>query len=128
MRSSRVPDASSSLARAGATVHGEAALGTLAREELGLDQEALGSPWLVAASSAISFASGAIVPVLPYFFALDRWTSNALSATALTLVGLGLSLVTGRNPVSSGATMLLVRTLVASVMVGIGRLIGISTS
>ena len=79
---------------------GGVALDTLAREELGLDPEALGSPWLVAASSALTFATGAIFPVLPYFFSLGRWASiglsAALSAAALIVVGPGLSLVTGR--------------------------------
>ena len=46
----------------------ETALDTLAREELGLDPDELGSPVKVAASSFVAFASGAVVPVIPYVF------------------------------------------------------------
>jgi VIT1/CCC1 family predicted Fe2+/Mn2+ transporter len=111
----------------------DVALDTLAREELGLDPDALGSPWQVAAASASSFATGAIVPVFPYFFSgLSRWAavglSAALSALALILVGLGISLVTGRPPLKSAARMLLVGALAASVTVLVGHLIGVSTA
>jgi VIT1/CCC1 family predicted Fe2+/Mn2+ transporter len=46
------------------------ALDTMAREELGLDPDALGSPWSAAFSSLFAFALGAIVVVLPYPFRL----------------------------------------------------------
>jgi len=108
------------------------ALDTLAREELGLDPDALGSPWTVAASSAASFASGAIFPVAPYFFPLNRWLALGLSATlaafALIIVGLGISLITGRSPLISAARMVLVGAIAAGVTVTIGRIIGVSTS
>ncbi|HEY4702938.1 MAG TPA: VIT1/CCC1 family protein, partial [Streptosporangiaceae bacterium] len=42
------------------------ALDTLAREELGLDPDELGSPWGAAASSLLAFALGAFVVVVPY--------------------------------------------------------------
>src|SRR3712207_8768742 len=42
------------------------ALDTLAREELGLDPQALGSPWSAALSSLLAFAAGAFVVVAPY--------------------------------------------------------------
>src|SRR5207302_4990460 len=44
----------------------ETAINTLAREELGLDPAALGNPWVAAASSFIAFATGAVIPVIPY--------------------------------------------------------------
>lgn len=110
----------------------DVALDTLAREELGLDQEALGNPWIAAGASAVSFASGAIVPVIPYFFALNRWLalglSAALAAVALIIVGLGISLVTGRHPLLSAVRMLVVGTIAAAVTVSIGHLIGVTTS
>jgi VIT1/CCC1 family predicted Fe2+/Mn2+ transporter len=109
----------------------DVALDTLAREELGLDPEALGSPWQVAAASATSFATGAIVPVIPYFFKLSHWTavglSAILSAIALILVGMGISLVTGRGALASAARMLLVGALAAGVTIAVGHLIGVST-
>ena len=45
------------------------ALHTMAREELGLDPNALGSPWSAAFSSLFAFALGAIIAVLPYLSA-----------------------------------------------------------
>ena len=42
------------------------ALDTMAREELGLDPDDLGSPWRAAAGSFLSFSAGAILIVLPY--------------------------------------------------------------
>lgn len=108
------------------------ALDTLAREELGLDQESLGSPIRVAAVSGASFASGAIFPVLPYFFGLSRWTAIGLSALfsllALVVVGLGISLVTGKHPVLSAARMVAVGVVAAAVTVTIGHFIGVTTT
>jgi vacuolar iron transporter family protein len=107
------------------------ALDTMAREELGLNPDELGSPWQVAASSFAAFAAGAVVPVLPWLVASGTaalaW-SVALSAAALLLVGAGISLLTGRSVVRSGVRQLLVGGLAAAATFGIGRLIGVSVS
>ena len=107
------------------------ALDTMAREELGLNPDELGSPWGVAISSFVSFAIGAVVPVLPWLVASGAAglaTSLALSALALFLVGAGISLLTGRSLLQSGARKLLVGGLAAAATFGIGRLIGVSAS
>ncbi len=44
----------------------EHALDTLAREELGLNPDELGSPWGAAISSFVSFAVGALLPLAPF--------------------------------------------------------------
>jgi vacuolar iron transporter family protein len=107
------------------------ALDTMAREELGLNPDELGSPWGVATSSFLSFAVGAVVPVLPWLVAAGTaafvW-SVALSAVALFLVGAGISLLTGRPLLWSGARQLLVGALAAAATFGVGRLIGVSVS
>ena len=46
----------------------ETALSTLAREELGLIPEELGSPWTAAIASFLLFSAGATLPVLPFLF------------------------------------------------------------
>ena len=46
----------------------DVALDTLAREELGLDPQTLGSPWVAAGSSFVAFALGAALPVIPFLF------------------------------------------------------------
>src|SRR5437763_5434200 len=47
----------------------ELALETHAREELGIDPTSLGSPIMAAVSSFIAFSIGAIIPLMPWFFA-----------------------------------------------------------
>src|SRR4051812_19340421 len=66
------------------------ALDTLAREELGLNPDELGSPWGASFSSFISFAVGAAVPLLPFVFtAGDRALGAAVGLTAISLFGIG---------------------------------------
>ncbi len=104
------------------------ALETLAREELGLNPEGLGSPWGVAISSFVSFAIGAVIPVIPWFFgssALYFIASILLSAVAAFAVGAGVSLFTGRNPLFAGARQVAIAAVAAAVTFGIGRAIGV---
>ncbi|MCL5110754.1 MAG: VIT1/CCC1 transporter family protein [Chloroflexi bacterium] len=109
----------------------QVALDTLAREELGLDPQELGSPWSAAGSSFAAFSVGAVLPVLPFLF-LHGLTAVAvsalLSAFALFGVGAALSLFTGRNPVFSGGRMLLIGAAAAAVTYAIGSLIGVSVA
>lgn len=127
-----IPKADAEALAAKLILQTDVALDTLAREELGLDTAALGSPLVAAGASAVSFAAGAIFPVLPYFFEFSRWVSIGLSAAlaafALIVVGFGISLVTGRNPWLSAARMLLVGAIAAAVTVTVGHLIGVTTS
>ena len=53
-------------------------LDALAREELGLNPDELGSPWGAAIFSFMSFAAGALIPLLPFLVARG---SAALGAT-----------------------------------------------
>ncbi len=107
------------------------ALDTKAREELGLNPEELGSPWGVAISSFVSFALGAIVPVLPYAFGDGRaafWAAVAAAAGALFLVGAGVGLVTGRSLLRGGLRQLAIGALAAAATFGIGRAIGVTVT
>ena len=89
-----------------------AALDTLAREELGLNPDDLGSPWGAAIYSFIAFALGAIVPLAPFLFGMDLnravGTAAGVAAVALFGVGAALSLFTGRNAVGGGLRMVLI--------------------
>ncbi len=108
----------------------EAALDTLVREELGLDPEALGSPWQATISSFLAFSAGAIVPVLAYFSGaglLQFTISAGLSGVALFSVGVGVSLFTGRNAFYSGARQLGIGAVAAAATFGIGTAIGVGT-
>ena len=110
----------------------DATIGFNAHLRVGVDPEALGSPWQTALASGASFATGAIFPVLPYLFGLSRWLSigisAALSMIALIMVGLGISIVTGKQPLISAVRMLIVGAIAAGVTVTVGRLIGVTTS
>ena len=103
------------------------ALDTLAREELGLDPGALGSPIGAALSSFASFAIGAAVPLAPFVLAAGRGAlggSVILTAVALFGIGCALSLFTGRGAFRSGARMLLIGGAAGGVTYAIGRLVG----
>ncbi|GAA3812887.1 VIT1/CCC1 transporter family protein [Sphaerisporangium flaviroseum] len=105
----------------------DTALDTMAREELGLDPGELGSPWLAAVSSLISFALGAIVVVIPYLFGAGTAalvTAIALAAVALFTVGAVIGLLNGRAPLRSGARQLLIGGGAALVVYVIGHAIG----
>lgn len=107
----------------------EQALDTLAREELGLNPDELGSPWGAAISSFVAFASGALLPLAPFALAAGERAlpiGIGLSAVALFAVGALLSLFTGRNAVYSGARMLALGGLAGTVTYAIGRVAGVA--
>jgi VIT1/CCC1 family predicted Fe2+/Mn2+ transporter len=84
----------------------QAALDTLAREELGIDPRELGgSAWVAAVTSFLLFSMGAIIPVLPYFFAEGTTAllaSLALSVVGLFAIGAAITIITGRSALRSG--------------------------
>jgi VIT1/CCC1 family predicted Fe2+/Mn2+ transporter len=105
----------------------ERALDTLAREELGLDPGALGSPRAAALSSFASFAIGAAVPLSPFLLAVGRGALGAsviLTAVALFGIGCAISLFTGRGALRSGARMMVIGGAAGGVTYAIGRLVG----
>jgi VIT1/CCC1 family predicted Fe2+/Mn2+ transporter len=108
----------------------ENALDTLAREELGVDpQELGGSAWEAALTSFILFAIGAIIPVIPYIFLSGSTAvmiSSILSAAGLFLIGVSITLFTGRSVLSSGIRQMIFGLAAAGVTYLIGRLIGVS--
>jgi vacuolar iron transporter family protein len=105
------------------------ALDHLVREELGLDPDQLGSPWGAAFGSFVAFAVGAVIPVIPYLFGGGTTIlliSLGLSLIALFAVGAGVSLLTGRSPLFSGARQLGIGLAAAIVTYLIGSLIGVA--
>jgi VIT1/CCC1 family predicted Fe2+/Mn2+ transporter len=107
------------------------ALDVLAREELGLNPEELGSPWGAAWSSFAAFAAGGSIPLIPFVFgpqAAAIPVAAALAVIALFVVGAALSLFTGRNAAASGMRMVLIGGGAASVTYTIGALLGVSLS
>ena len=106
------------------------ALDTLVREELGLDPDALGSPWAAAFSSLATFALGALVVVVPYLFGGGTAafvTAVVLALLAMAAVGAGLGILNGRSPVRGALRQVGAGVLAAGVTFGVGALIGVRT-
>jgi len=105
------------------------ALQTLALEELGLNPGELGSPWGAASFSFVSFAAGAVIPLMPFLFAsgtMSLLAAVTLTAAALFGVGATLSLFTGRSALASGARMLAIGAAAGAVTYLIGKLLGVT--
>jgi VIT1/CCC1 family predicted Fe2+/Mn2+ transporter len=110
----------------------EAALDALAREELGLNPDDLGSPWGAAVFSFLAFAAGAILPLLPFLLGLPLGTALMVAAVvagvALFGVGAALSLFTGRRALAGGLRMVLIGGGAGVVTWLIGNLLGAAIS
>jgi vacuolar iron transporter family protein len=109
----------------------ERALDQLIREELGLDPDELGSPFGAAFGSFVAFALGAFVPVAPYLVgggALAFGLAIGLSLVALFAVGAGVSLLTGRSVLFSGARQVGIGIAAAIVTYIVGTLVGVSVA
>jgi len=105
------------------------ALDTMAREELGLNPNDLGSPWKASISSLLAFALGASVPVLPVVFSTGSTSitiSAILSSIALFLVGGLVSIASGKNILFGATRMLLAGSLAATFTYGVGYILGIT--
>ena len=108
------------------------ALDTLAREELGLDPDALGSPTKVAISSFVAFAIGASVVVIPYLFFMGPDASTTLplalaitfAIIAMIVVGAVVGRLSGRGMVVSAGRQLIWGVGAALVTFAVGRLVG----
>ena len=107
------------------------ALDVLAREELGLNPDDLGSPWGAAIFSFVAFASGALVPLLPFLlgFVGNAALLYSAAAAAVTLMAVGgaLSLFSGRSAVFGALRMLLIGGGAGVVTYFIGTLFGAAT-
>lgn len=109
----------------------ERALDTLVREELGLDPDELGSPIRAALGSFIAFGIGAVVPVVPYVIttgAAAFTASLVLSLGALFAVGAGVSLLTGRSVLFSGARQVVIGAAAAFVTFLVGSALGVAVA
>lgn len=107
----------------------EIALDTLAREELGLDPDELGSAWKAAASSFIAFSIGASVVVIPY--ALLSGVPALVLAIAMSLIGMivvgGIvGSLSGRGIIFSAGRQILWGAGAAAVTYLVGSLVGVN--
>jgi vacuolar iron transporter family protein len=107
------------------------ALDTLAREELGLNPDDLGSPMGAALSSFVAFALGATLPLIPFLLGLSTYgvaIAAAISGGALFVVGAVLSLFSGKGAWWGGLRMLLIGAAAAAATYMIGSLFNVATA
>jgi VIT1/CCC1 family predicted Fe2+/Mn2+ transporter len=106
------------------------ALQTLAREELGLNPDDLGSPWGAAVFSFISFSMGASLPLLPYLMRFGNdialGATIAISGCGLFAIGMAISLFTGRSAWRSGLRMVAIGAGAGTATWLIGRALGVA--
>jgi VIT1/CCC1 family predicted Fe2+/Mn2+ transporter len=105
------------------------ALDALAREELGINPDELGSPWGASISSFLAFSGGALIPLLPFLVvgAADALpVSIALTGVALFSVGATLSLFIGRRALLGGLRMLAIGAGAGGLTFLIGRMLGVA--
>jgi len=97
------------------------------RNVLGINPSELGSPWIAAGASLATFAIGAIVPLVPwYFFASTTATyvSIAASLVAAFVIGAFLGHNNGRI-LRGGVRQTIVIVLAAGVTYGAGSLFAV---
>jgi vacuolar iron transporter family protein len=105
----------------------ELALQTHAREELGVNPDALGSATQAAAASALSFSVGAMMPLLPWFVtqgAAAVAASLILAALASLCIGFVLARYTGRSMAKTILRQLAVTVAAAGVTFFVGKAVG----
>ncbi len=107
---------------------GDAALDTLAREELGIDPEELGgSAWTASITSFMLFAIGAVIPVIPFAFGsgiVAVLISLLLGILGFFIVGVGITLTTGASLLKSAGRQVLLGLAAAAITFGLGSLVG----
>ncbi|MSP95748.1 MAG: hypothetical protein EXR29_00705 [Betaproteobacteria bacterium] len=105
------------------------ALETLTREELGLNPQDLGSPWVAAIWSLLAFGAGSVIPLLPFFWlkgTVALYACIGVSAVALYLVGAATSLFSGKHAAAGGLRMLAIGAAAGTLTFAIGRALGIN--
>ena len=104
------------------------AIESLARDELVLDAAQMGvSPTSAAAYSFFLFSIGAIIPLLPFFFASAASgiaASITVSLSALFILGLLTSFFNGRSPMFSGFRQVGIGAAAAALTFIVGSIFG----
>jgi vacuolar iron transporter family protein len=105
--------------------HPEEALGIHVREELGVDYRELPSPFTAAGASLVTFALGALIPLLPYLLGLTSLAAAVILAAVAAFVGGGLvARVTDRPFLRGAVRQLVLAAVAAGLTYFIGSLVG----
>ncbi len=96
-----------------------------AQEEMGIDVDDLPSPWVAASSSFVSFAVGALIPLLPLMLGVtSSLPTIVLSLLALFACGAIVTRVTSRSWWYGGVRQLVLGGAAAGITYLIGEAIG----
>ena len=107
----------------------EHALGVHVREELGVDHNDLPSPYTAAGASLVTFAVGALIPLLPYLLGLDNLAVALGLAGVAAFVGGGLVARLTDRPFLRGALrQLILGAVAAGITFAIGSAVGTGVS
>lgn len=107
------------------------ALDTHARLELGIDPGDAGAPVKASVFSFISFTVGAVLPLLPWFFARSTEAvvmSIAIGAVAALLLGALIGAMAGRSVGGTALRQLAVAVVASGVTFGVGHLFGVAAT
>jgi VIT1/CCC1 family predicted Fe2+/Mn2+ transporter len=105
--------------------HPEEALRFHVQEELGVSVDRGPSPWVAAFSSFVTFALGALIPLLPYLFgSTELWPALAVGGVGLVVAGALAARFTGRPWWVSAGRQLLLGAAAAAATYAIGVMIG----
>jgi vacuolar iron transporter family protein len=105
--------------------HPEEALRVHVREELGVDHRDLPSPYTAAAASLLTFAGGALIPLLPYLVGFSSLAAALIIAAVAAFVGGGVVAKITSRPFWRGAVRQL---LLAAGAAGLTYVIGLLVS
>lgn len=108
-------------------LHEHDAIGAHARDELGIDHDALARPLQASVASAAAFSVGAIIPILAAVLASS--SAGAWAITISALIGLAISGATGAyigggHRVLAAARVFVGGGIAMAITYGIGHLIG----
>jgi VIT1/CCC1 family predicted Fe2+/Mn2+ transporter len=104
-------------------------LGAHLRDELKIDPSDLSNPWQAAASSALSFATAAFIPVLVVLLAppsLRIWAVVASSLVSLAVLGAAGGYAGGAPAGRAAVRVVLGGGLAMAVSAIIGKLLGVA--
>ena len=107
------------------------ALEVHAREELGINPNALGSPMQAATSSFAAFSLGAVIPLVPWFIGggtAAKVASLALALLTAAIVGVIVSRYTERNRMQTILRQIAFTAIPAVITYVIGSLVGVSAT
>jgi VIT1/CCC1 family predicted Fe2+/Mn2+ transporter len=105
-------------------LHEHDAVGAHARDELGIDHEALSNPTQAAVASAIAFSLGAFIPIAAAMLSSSPWAIVITSLVALAVSGAIGAAIGGGNRLIAGARVFVGGGAAMAVTALIGRLVG----